>query len=658
MATPTVSTPVKTHHGIFSTKTAGGRMPLTPSPRTRAGSVTSNHSSPFTPPCGAQESGKEHGKSVYGGNLSSYFAKSVSRTARNYRESPKSNIARARTRKSPRHLELGVSEWALTGTGPSSRTPTKERLRKEVVGKEVAKEVTRKEPPKKEVVKKEAVKKEVSRKEAPRKEITTRTTRSGKTTVRIPHNAGDRFIPNRTASEGLVTAGTAKPEESQRPKTSSSDGSSVLANAASAFDIGGRGTDEDITAALESLGLEDNEPTTSYTKPAPDAVAYESSLADACGVNLNTRILAFKPPPPESSKPIDLRAQYNRPLKPAKSQSAQFRRRVQTAPERVLDAPGLLDDYYLNLLDWSSGNQVAIGLERNVYVWSADSGSVSCLLETAPDTYVSSVKWSGDGAYVGVGLGTGEVQIWDVEEGTKLRSMFGHDSRVGVMGWSKHTLSTGARSGLVFNHDVRIAQHKVAELVSHTSEVCGLEWRPDGAQLATGGNDNLVNIWDARSLSAPKFTKTNHRAAVKALSWCPWQLNLLATGGGSYDRHIHFWNTTTGARTNSIDTGSQVTSLRWSNHYREIVSSSGFPDNSLSIWSYPTLVRNVEIPAHETRVLHSCLSPDGQLLATAAADESLKFWKIFERKPGTTAAASREGGVGSKAQMTKSMTIR
>lgn len=581
--------------------------------------MASNHSSPFTPPRQSADATKDNGRSVYGGNLSSYFAKSVAKTSKTYRESPKSNIAR--TRKSPRHLELGVSDWSLTGTGPSSgQSPSsRERARKEVSAR----------------------------------------TRSGKTTVRIPHNAGDRFIPNRSASEGLTTTGTAKPEENQRPKSGSSEGSAVLASAASAFDIGGRGVDDDLTAALENLGLEDNDnSTTSYTKPAPDAVAYESSLADACGVNLNTRILAFKPPPPESSKPIDLRAQYNRPLKSSKAKGSQFRRRVQTAPERVLDAPGLLDDYYLNLLDWSSGNQVAIGLERNVYVWSADSGSVNCLLETSPDTYVSSVKWSGDGAYVGVGLGTGEVQIWDVEEGTKLRSMFGHDSRVGVMGWSKHTLSTGARSGLVFNHDVRIAQHKVAELVSHTSEVCGLEWRPDGAQLATGGNDNLVNIWDARSLSAPKFTKTNHRAAVKALSWCPWQLNLLATGGGSYDRHIHFWNTTTGARTNSIDTGSQVTSLRWSNHYREIVSSSGFPDNSLSIWSYPTLVRNVEIPAHETRVLHSCLSPDGQLLATAAADESLKFWKIFERKPGTSASASREGGVGSKAQMTKSMTIR
>jgi cell division cycle 20, cofactor of APC complex len=566
MASAQVSTPLKSHHGIFNTKTAGGRMPLTPSPRTRTASIASNNNcSPSTPP---------RGESIHKPrDPSAFFARSASRSISKfaYANSPKSNIARRR--QSPKQLDVGVSDWSLVGTGPvTNATPSREKSKKD----------------------------------------NTLRTRAGKTTIRLPHNAADRFIPNRTASEGLKTAGSAKGDEN-RPKTS--EGSAVLANAASAFDISARGADADITSALETLGLEDDAPT--YNKPNPESTAYESELASACGISTSQRILAFKPAPPESSKPIDLRTQYNRPLKQASAQSAQFRRRIQSAPERVLDAPGLVDDYYLNLLDWSSGNQVAIGLERNVYVWSADSGSVSCLLETPADTYISSVKWSGDGAYVGVGLGSGEVQIWDVEEGTKLRSMFGHETRVGVMGWNKHTLSTGARSGLVFNHDVRIAQHKVAELVSHTSEVCGLEWRSDGAQLATGGNDNLVSIWDARSLAAPKFAKKNHRAAVKALSWCPWQLNLLATGGGANDRHIHFWNTTTGARVNSIDTGSQVTSLKFSNHYRELVSSGGFPDNSLSIWSYPTLVRNVEIPAHETRILHSCLSPDGQMLATA-----------------------------------------
>ncbi|KAF7558297.1 hypothetical protein G7046_g5866 [Stylonectria norvegica] len=569
MATAFVSTPLKSHKGLFSSRTAGGRMPLTPSPRQQASNANSGNvkSSPFTP---------ERTKSSYNGNFMDHLTKP------SQRGSPKSNIARGV--QTPRKaLELGVSDFTLTGTG-NTKTPSSTKSRK-----------------------------------GPLRQ------KSAKTTVNY---SGDRFIPNRgSSSSANASSSKMHISEKQRPKSANAESSNVLSTAA-----------DEALAALGNLSINDDE-TDTYSRPSPNTVAYQDSLASACGVNLNTRILEFKPAPPESAKPIDLRRQYNRPLKSAGASSAQLRRRIATAPERVLDAPGLIDDYYLNLLDWSSNNQVAIGLERNVYVWSAEEGSVSSLLETSPDTYVSSVKWSGDGAYVSVGLGTGEVQIWDVAEGQKIRSMFGHDTRVGVMGWNKHLLSTGARSGLVFNHDVRIAEHKVAELVSHTSEVCGLEWRSDGAQLATGGNDNLVSIWDARSLSVPKFTKTNHKAAVKALAWCPWNMNLLATGGGSYDRHIHFWNSTSGARVNSIDTGSQVTSLRWSPHSREIVSSSGFPDNSLSIWSYPTLVRTVEIPAHESRVLHSCLSPDGQMLATAAADESLKFWKIFEKKAGTAGKA-------------------
>ncbi|KAI0178914.1 WD domain-containing protein [Hypoxylon sp. FL1284] len=604
MASAAVSTPLKSHKGLFSSRTAGGRMPLTPSPRQRNTTTTvpvNVGSSPFTPDrqSSNRDACRPASKSVYGGNLSSHFAKAGSKSS--HRDSPKSNIARSAA--TPRKaLELGVSDFTLVGTG-HTKTPSSAKSKKGPLR-----------------------------------------SKSNKTTLTY---AADRFIPNRSNSSAIANVGSGKidVQDKQRPKTSGTDGSNVLSSAT-----------DDAIAALEGLNIDDDD-STSCSRPSPNTVAYQDSLASACGVNLNTRILQFKPAPPESSKPIDLRQQYNRPLKPANASSAQFRRRIATAPERVLDAPGLIDDYYLNLLDWSSGNQVAIGLERNVYVWSADEGSVSCLLETTPDTYVSSVKWSGDGNYVGVGLGTGEVQIWDVAEGMKVRSMFGHDTRVGVMGWNKHLLSTGARSGLVYNHDVRIAEHKVAELVSHTSEVCGLEWRSDGAQLATGGNDNLVSIWDARSLAVPKFTKTNHKAAVKALAWCPWNMNLLATGGGSYDRHIHFWNTTSGARVNSIDTGSQVTSLRWSTSYREIVSSSGFPDNSLSIWSYPTLVRNVEIPAHESRVLHSCLSPDGQMLATAAADESLKFWKVFEKKAGAATGIGASGS-SAKAQMAKQMTIR
>ncbi|PVU85831.1 hypothetical protein BB559_006752 [Furculomyces boomerangus] len=357
-----------------------------------------------------------------------------------------------------------------------------------------------------------------------------------------------------------------------------------------------------------------------------NTLAYQSQVAKACGVSTDSRILRFNSEPPTSDN-FDFKKIYKTQTKP--TARLNNKRRILANPERVLDAPGLTDDYYLNLMDWSVDNILAIGLDTNVYLWEASTGEVKSLCEAPNGTTISSVKWSDDGSYLSVSTSNGDIQIWDSQTNTKVRTMTGRQSRVSSLSWNNHILSSGCRDGAIWHHDVRIAKHKVAELISHTGDVCGLKWRSDGALLASGGNDNLVNIWDIRS-SVPKFTKSNHTAAVKAIGWCPWQLNLLATGGGTNDKHIHFWNTTTTAKLDSIDTGSQVTSLIWSKNYKEIMSTHGFPNNSIVIWSYPSLDKIVDIPAHDSRVLHSAISPDHQTVATVASDENLKFWKLFE----------------------------
>jgi WD40 repeat protein len=43
---------------------------------------------------------------------------------------------------------------------------------------------------------------------------------------------------------------------------------------------------------------------------------------------------------------------------------------------QVLDAPALQDDFYLNLVDWSSHNVLAVGLGTCVYLWSACTSKV------------------------------------------------------------------------------------------------------------------------------------------------------------------------------------------------------------------------------------------------------------------------------------------
>ncbi|KAF3656778.1 hypothetical protein FXO38_13989 [Capsicum annuum] len=80
---------------------------------------------------------------------------------------------------------------------------------------------------------------------------------------------------------------------------------------------------------------------------------------------------------------------------------------------------------------------------------------------------------------------------------------------------------------------------------------------------------------------------TDHTAAVKALSWCPFQSNMVASGGGVGDQCIKFWSTNTGACLNTVKTGSQGCSLLWNKHDRELLSSHSFTDNQLTVWKYP-----------------------------------------------------------------------
>lgn len=77
---------------------------------------------------------------------------------------------------------------------------------------------------------------------------------------------------------------------------------------------------------------------------------------------------------------------------------------------------------------------------------------------------------------------------------------------------------SGSRSGHIHHHDVRVAEHHVATLSGHSQEVCGLCWAPDGRHLASGGNDNLVNVWPSSPGEGgwvPLQTFTQHQGAVK-----------------------------------------------------------------------------------------------------------------------------------------------
>ena len=146
-----------------------------------------------------------------------------------------------------------------------------------------------------------------------------------------------------------------------------------------------------------------------------------------------------------------------------------------------------------------------------------------------------------------------------------------------------------------------------------------------------------------------------HSAAVKAIAFCPWQRGLVATGGGSNDRAIHFYHTLSGACLATINCFAQVTSLMWSKTRREIAATFGYaqPEHPyrIAVFSWPECRQVVAIPwGNEMRALLAIAYPKGPgetrhrtrlgetwysrtaeegCIVVACSDESVKFHEVW-----------------------------
>lgn len=90
-------------------------------------------------------------------------------------------------------------------------------------------------------------------------------------------------------------------------------------------------------------------------------------------------------------------------------------RRIPKTPSRILDAPELVDDYYLNLVSWGENNVLAVALGQCVYLWEAETGNIRHLLTLRnEDDFVTSVAWAtmrGNTNYIAVGTNHNAVQL-------------------------------------------------------------------------------------------------------------------------------------------------------------------------------------------------------------------------------------------------------
>jgi cell division cycle 20-like protein 1 (cofactor of APC complex) len=129
-------------------------------------------------------------------------------------------------------------------------------------------------------------------------------------------------------------------------------------------------------------------------------------------------------------------------------------RKISKIPFKVLDAPNLQDDFYLNLLEWSSQNILSVALDTCLYFWNANNNRVLKFCDLAPDS-ISSLNWNSQGTQIAIGTSKGTIEMWDVTKSCRVNEYSGHSARVSSVAWGDSILASGSRDRSIKMRDIR-----------------------------------------------------------------------------------------------------------------------------------------------------------------------------------------------------------
>ncbi|ABN65473.2 predicted protein, partial [Scheffersomyces stipitis CBS 6054] len=307
----------------------------------------------------------------------------------------------------------------------------------------------------------------------------------------------------------------------------------------------------------------------------------------------------------------------------------------------ILQAPGLRNDFYLNLVSWSKmTNKVLVGLGSHSYLWGVDNKveEVNCISKET----ITAVSCS-DSELAIIATYGGHIYLVDIEHNTLRSTYYNNGKCMFCFAWvpNSQMFLAGDEDGEVYSFEIDKNMFYALSLKNkvkcNSQQICGMAINCQGTEVAIGGNDNRCSLWQLLPTAEVHLRFIlPHNAAIKAIAFCPWTSSLLATGGGSKDRKIRFWHTNSGTLLKEFSTSGQITSLVWSSFRKEITATFGFGSEKKSylmqVYSYPSMATLVEVPATlNLRILSSTLSPDGTCLCVATNDSTIRIYKLWEK---------------------------
>ena len=282
------------------------------------------------------------------------------------------------------------------------------------------------------------------------------------------------------------------------------------------------------------------------------------------------------------------------------------------------------------------GSIVASDRENTVRLWNAVTGQE---IEMEQNFWVAfqgnftadinSIAFSPDGRIIAGGINEGEVIcLWDAATGEQLRSM--RENAPNALHWvntvafsaDSKILASGSEDGNLYLWDVGTGK-KLKTLTEATENVFSVDFSSDGKTLASGNAGNTIRLWDIATGEKLK-TLTGHTNWVFSVAFSP-DGRILASG--SWDHTIRLWDTTTGQQLKVL-TGHTLTV--WSVAFSSdgLILASGSHDKTIRLWNVATGKHIATLTGHTAPVKSVAFSPDGVTLASGSSDSTVRVWDL------------------------------
>ena len=330
---------------------------------------------------------------------------------------------------------------------------------------------------------------------------------------------------------------------------------------------------------------------------------------------------------------------------------------------KILDAPGIPLDFYLNLLSFSTAGRMMTAVESedepnsfqiaSVFTTQGLKDKQLVLFDPIQKTPSAVAALGDDGVISGWSDGILRKYLFDGNTAPSQQLYITRYAKINALVVSSpHTCLSGTARGDLGLVDFRTphainAGTNVNEQPEAHEQIAGLAFNGEH-YVATGANDNKVKVWDLRYLDAPLFTNHSHSAAVKALAFDPLSKNHLISGGGSACCCLYSSNIMTLTTRLLVNTGAQVTGVHWfQDDPRYLVTGHGYNQSAVKLWHRKndafTLTYDSKILTNETnRILYLAGSPSNNDIAVVDSNECIRFFKPIGLKSSVKNNASNE----------------